>query len=304
MKNKIFTILGICIFVVSVASYFLFDINIRKSSTTMGVNVLIAKDTIPEGFIIRDAETANKYFGVIRLTQNEVVPSAISVSGQKQSGGGFFDQIKSLFSPTDYELASSDLTSLAGRKVTQTLYKNQQVIASYLTTDLTDFAPDDRLFAIPTAFQQSVGAEVHKGDYVDIWITYTDKTREGMSEKILSPVRVVKLKDANNEEIGGSKNAIPQVIIVKVNEAQIKMLSEKMKVGDLFLVKWGVTPSQDALTQAKVTPPDEATVSADLQENEVEDMDAENGLGDAAINEDGGGAGEETEDQSESSLNL
>ena len=243
MKNKIFVALGLIVLIVSVMAYFMFDTAVRQNSTAMGVNVLIAKQNIPEGFIIRDTETATEYFDVKRMVQSEVVPSALNVNVQSKTSGNLIEKVKQIFSPKDYEITEADLKGLVGRKSTQTILKNQQVISGFLTTDLTEYKEDERLFAVPTNLQASVGAEVGKGDWVDLWISYNDKARNGLSTKLLGPLKVIKVKDANNAEINDSNSAlIPQIVIVKMNEEQIRKVSEEMKSGDLFLTKYGTNP--------------------------------------------------------------
>ena len=76
LRNKIFTALGILLVIVTIGSYFLFDANIKQNSQAMGVNIVIAKENIPEGTIIRSVQEANKYFGVKRIAQTDAVPSS------------------------------------------------------------------------------------------------------------------------------------------------------------------------------------------------------------------------------------
>lgn len=269
--NRVLSIIGIIILILAIGAAFLFDSNIRKGSEAMGVNVLVAKEPIPEGFVIRDVSTVLESFRVARFTQNDVVPSAITVTGKKREGKNLWDSITRYFSDSDYELTAEEAQNLVGTKIVRDLFKNQQLLASDISHDLTEFAEGERLFAIPTGFQQSVGAEIEKGDYVDIWITYSDKDREGYSQKLLGPMRVIKLKDANNEEVKGNSNAIPQIVIVKASEEHIKYLSEQMIYGNLFMTKWGVTPTvKPAITSSSQSVADDVDETLDLS-NEAED---------------------------------
>ncbi len=255
MRNKIFTILGILLVIATVGSYFLFDINIKQNSEAMGVDILIARTNIPEGTVIRRLEDANKFFVAKRIAQSDAVPSSIRVRTVKKDDGSFLDKIKSFFtvSTGELEVAQEDLMLLLNKRITTNIYKNQQVLSIYLSDDIEEFDENERLFAVPTSYIDSVGAEISKDDYVDLWVQYGgNHERKGTSEKIIEALRVVKVKGANNEEIDSNSNkgngngAVPNLVIFKMTEEQIAVVRQKMHEGTLFLTKWGRKPSTEA----------------------------------------------------------
>ena len=253
MRNKIFTILGILLVIATVGSYFLFDINIKQNSEAMGVDILIARTNIPEGTVIRRLEDANKFFVAKRIAQSDAVPSSIRVRTVKKDDGSFLDKIKSFFtvSTGELEVAQEDLMLLLNKRITTNIYKNQQVLSIYLSDDIEEFAENERLFAVPTSYIDSVGAEISKDDYVDLWVQYGgNHERKGTSEKIIEALRIVKIKSANNEEINNNSNkgngTVPNLVIFKMTEEQIAVVRKKMHEGTLFLTKWGRKPSTEA----------------------------------------------------------
>jgi len=253
LRNKIFTILGILLVIATVGSYFLFDINIKQNSEAMGVDILIARTNIPEGTVIRRLEDANKFFVAKRIAQSDAVPSSIRVRTVKKDDGSFLDKIKSFFtvSTGELEVAQEDLMLLLNKRITTNIYKNQQVLSIYLSDDIEEFDENERLFAVPTSYIDSVGAEISKDDYVDLWVQYGgNHERKGTSEKIIEALRIVKIKSANNEEINNNSNkgngTVPNLVIFKMTEEQIAVVRKKMHEGTLFLTKWGRKPSTEA----------------------------------------------------------
>lgn len=246
MRNKLFAITGLLLIIVAVVAVFLFENNVKQNSQLLGLNVLVAKTTIQEGTVIKSLEQANELFTVKKIPQKDIVDGAIRVNAVDREVG-FLDFIKDIFVPSEPQISPQDLKGLINKKVTTTLYRNQQVIDKYLSNDTVEFEKDERLFAIKTSYINSIGAEINKGDYVDVWIHYGQGSpKAGTSEKVIGPLRIVKIKDANNTEITSNQKLIPQVVIFKLNESQIALLSQKQFEGELFLTKWGVTPSADA----------------------------------------------------------
>lgn len=263
MRNKIFTFLGIFVVLIAVGAYFLFDANIKQNSNAMGFNVLVAKTNIAEGTVIKNIQQANELFSVKRITQAEAVPSAIQVNViNKQQNGGLVDSIKNFFVPAGVQVSPEDLKNLVNKKVTSNIYKNEQVLKINLSSDTVELKEGERYFAIPVDYITAVGAEVQKGDYVDIWIYYTDKnaTKPNTSEKVMGPLKVVKVKDANNLEITGNSKEIPKLVVFKMSETDITTISEKMNEGTLFLTKWGYSPS--SVTDMKAAENAKTEVSA------------------------------------------
>lgn len=257
MRNKIFTILGILIVLLAFGSYFFFDLSVRENSEVMGINVLIAKQDIPEGTIIRSAQEAEALFGVRKISPNEAVASAIRVNTVAAKADNFLARIQNFFSRNSEQISTEDLQNLTNKRITAQVYKNQQMLSINLSDDITDFQDDERLLAVPINYINSVGGEIKKGDYVDVWLSY--KNGDKVSEKVIGPLRVIKLKDANNKEIAPNSAVIPTIVLFKLNEAQIESVSGKMHHGDVFLVKWGITPTAAQLEMAKVPQQEEET---------------------------------------------
>lgn len=251
MRNKILTILGTLVILISIVSVFLFDANIRQNSLSMGFNVLIAKENIQEGTIIKSVDEAASLFTTRRIAQTEAVENAIKVNSIS-ANKNLIERIKSKLIPTNDYIKPEDLQALVNKKVVNQIYKNQQVLSLDLSEDTTTFKSDERYFAIPVDYVSSVGAEISKGDYVDIWIRYGNKhINAGQSEKVIGPLKIQNIKDGNNEAIDSEGSNIPGVVILKVNEKQIKLLSELMNEGTLFLTKWGITPSDNTYFEAE-----------------------------------------------------
>mgnify|MGYP000921840537 CR=1 FL=1 len=293
LRNKIFTALGILLVIVTIGSYFLFDANIKQNSQAMGVNIVIAKENIPEGTIIRSVQEANKYFGVKRIAQTDAVPSSIRVNvKQTSSEGNILDRIRKTFVPEVLEIADADLQALVNKKITTDIYKNQQVLSIYLSNDLVEFEEDERYFAVPTNYIDSVGAEISKDDYVDLWVHYGSKhEKEGTSEKVIEALKVVKVKGANNEELKGDSGSVPSLVIFKMSEEQISVVSKKMHEGSLFLTKWGRRPETGPTITVKEkieeeNKEDEGMVieGYHVEERGDEDEDVDE-MGDTTINE-------------------
>jgi Flp pilus assembly protein CpaB len=249
MRNRIISILGILIIFLAVGTYILFDTNVRKNSEAMGVDVLVAQVNITEGTIIKSVDQAREMFKAVRVPLSEEVPTAIRVEIVTENEGGiagFFKGLKSMFAPENPQISTASLQKLVNKKITTSILTNQQVPEIFLSSDITEFGPNERLFAIPISYLYSVGGEIKKNDYVDLWVRYGNNAGaglKGMSEKLLGPLRILKLKNSSNQEIKGSSDGIPSVAIFKLTEDQIKKLSEVMQQGDMFLTKWGTNPN-------------------------------------------------------------
>jgi Flp pilus assembly protein CpaB len=250
MRNRIISILGILIIFLAVGAYILFDTNVRQNSEAMGVDVLVAKVNITEGTIIKSVDQARDMFKAVRVPLSEEVPTAIRVEIVTERRGGiagFFKNITNMFVPEDPQISTASLQKLVNKKVTTSILTNQQVPEIFLSSDTMEYAPDERLFAVPVSYLHSVGGEIKKNDYVDLWIRYdnnADRDQKGTAEKLLGPLRIIKLKNSSNQEIKSGSDGIPSVVIFKLTEDQIKKLSEIMQKGDMFLTKWGVNPNR------------------------------------------------------------
>lgn len=251
MRSKILTLLGLVIIAAAFAAYFFFDTGIRQNSDAFGVAVVIARRDIPEGTVIRTVDQAADLFTVRRVPQVEVVPGAVVVEDTRELS--FLQRARSWFTVTE-EITGEGLAALVNRRVVERIRQNEQVVAEQLSTELTEFAPDERLFAVSVTYLDAVGGEVRRGDWVDLWVTYRSKQGEIRSEKIIGPIRVERIKNDNNQAIEGNSTSLPEVAVFKLKESQIKTVSEWMRAGTVFLTKYGVTPSQAAGTIHVTTP--------------------------------------------------
>lgn len=267
MRNKILTILGLVIVVAAVSSYYFFDAGIRQHSEAFGVTVLVAREEIPEGTLIRDAKQAGTLFKAKRVPRVDVVPGAIEVAEARELS--FWEKARSWFS-VEAEASVGDLQALVNRRVTETVRKNEQVLADQLSTDLTEFAPNERLVAVPVTYVDAVGGEVHKGDWVDIWVTYRDEqTKQYKSQKIIGPLELQLIKTGDNQVIDKHSKAIPQVALFKMGEDQIALVSTWIRAGTVFLVKHGVTPATQTQLHVTDEPPAQATEMSDFGLDEI-----------------------------------
>lgn len=239
MRNKIFMILGILIIVVAMMAYLTFENTIREHSEVLGYDILIAKADIPEGTIIRTTEEAEKFFGTRRIPQNEVVSSAIHIEGVVQGETGIISTIRNLFLPPEKNISPQDLQNLTNKKIVENIFQNQQILKSYLSADIAEFAEGERFFAVPVTAIASVGGKIEKDDYVDVWVQYKD----GVARKIVGPLQIIEIRDSNSREIEpGDVGRIPAIVIFKLNQEHITVISQKMNMGTMFLTKWGTTP--------------------------------------------------------------
>lgn len=252
MRNKILIIIGILLIATSIISVFVFENNIKVNSETFGFDVLVAKRTIPAGTVIKDENQAASLFTARRITQSEAVAGAIKVNAVNTEPQNLIDRIAGIFVPKQSkQISPQDLRGLVGKKVVTTIFENQQVSNYALVNEPVEFKENERLFAIKTGYLESVGAEVSKDDYVDVWIYYGQGPKAGTSEKVIGPLKVVKLKDANNVEITKDQKLIPQVVIFKLTEDQIALLSKKQYEGTLFLTKYGTIMDDFLLSKMK-----------------------------------------------------
>lgn len=273
MRNKIFTILGIMIVLVAVSTYILLDTSVKNNSEVMGVGILVVKDEIQEGVIIKDVEQAQNLFGVKKFARTDIIPNAIEVSPIKSNNENILDRVKGYFKPNEYELSKSDLARLVGKKVSVNLYRNQQVITDYFADDNVEITENERYYGIPTSYTDSVGAEVTKGDYVDVWISYDKKDSTKKPEKLIEALNVIKIKDEKNLEVTKDAKNLPAIAIFKLTEDQIALFSQKAKEGTLFLTKWGVTPEEfGVMTYSSGSNNSEVTETG-VNEVDVEDID-------------------------------
>lgn len=236
IKPTIITILGVIIIVLSIGCYFLFDRTLKENSIAMGSTVLIAKQDIKGGCVIKSQQDVMKYFAVKKIQQSNLVKGVVSVPSKKVNGG--------MIGAAQYGLEVNTIKKLINKKIIKDIPCNQQILISDLSNQTIEFKNDERLFAIPVDFLTSVAGEASVGDHVDIWINKSSNQLQAKtSKKIMGPVQIVKIKDGNNINISKSRNkitnnpSIPKAVVIKANESQIKALSIEMQKGKLFLTK-------------------------------------------------------------------
>lgn len=251
MKGKIITIIGIVIVILTVASYFLFEIFVRENSNVTAQNVVVAKEKIPEGTVIHNEDEARKYFEIKRVTNAYLVDGATTIDAGDMGEESLFGKIKSYFSSST---ASQDgVKTLIGFKITREYATNEQILNSSLSKDVTEFSADERLYAIETTYKNSVAAEIKPGDYVDLWMTSGNN-----SYKLIGPLKIYKLKNGDNVNISENSTEIPSIAVFKLDEDTIEYISSLTGKGTMFFVKYGKTPTQEeidnALKNAKKNP--------------------------------------------------
>lgn len=244
MKN-LSKVIGILCLIIGLLGLFFIDNNIRRNSSSMGDAVLMAKENIPEGFIIRyygndeaglakTKEEIDKYFTIKKIPKSEQIQNALTVeTTTKLSLNSFFkkSEISHLSINDDF------LKNIVNKKITMPLLPNQQISINWLSNDLTEFTDDERIFNLSVDLTSSVGGEINVGDYVDVWTS-----KNGIAQKVLGPIRILKIKSADNLEPTNEQKVIPSTIIVKCDEEQIKEL-KKLESNSLFLTKYGIKPT-------------------------------------------------------------
>ena len=168
------------------------------------------------------------------------------------------------------EVNEADVNQLIGYKITRTYAPNEQILANYVSTDIVEFAKDERLFAIETSYVNSVAAEINEGDYVDLWLI-SSKNDETISKKLIGPLKIYKIKTGDNVTITDTSSAIPSIVLFKLDEEKIEYISTLKNEGTVFFVKYGNKPTQEDI--------DAALENAKKAEEEREKEEAEeNGI--------------------------
>lgn len=251
------------------ASYILFEAFVKDSSNLTAQNVVVAKTDIPEGTVIHNAEEAQAYFTVKRISSDNLVEGVIVVNRTDLGDAGLLAKLQDKLG--NQEVSQEDVKQLIGYKITRTYAPNEQVLAEYVSTDVVEFASDERLFAIETSYVNSVAAEINEGDYVDLWLI-SSKDDETISRKLIGPLKIYKIKTGDNVTITDTSSAIPSIVLFKLDEEKIEYISTLKNEGTVFFVKYGNKPTQKdidaALENAKKA--EEERAEKEAEENGVE----------------------------------
>lgn len=239
MKSKILTVLGVLMMMFAIGTFVLFDAQIKQNTLGNGVYVLVAKEHIPDGTVLKTTEMVAQYLGVKYVPRNIVLEGAVEISPVIQETNLLE---KYLHPNTDnIFLSEQDKSILVNKKIVGNKIANEQITISNLSNDTTEFKEDERLVSLQTDIFNLVGGEVKKGDYVDIWVEYADATGNFRAEKVLEKEKVLGLKNESGIEITNSID-MPSIAIFKFNEEKIKIAKIYSQKGNLFLTKYGVNP--------------------------------------------------------------
>ena len=234
INRKVSAFLGVFCIGVGLFGFFFIDNNVRRTSKEMGDAILMAKVDIPEGFIIKSQQDLNDYFTVRKVPKTDEIKNAITVDTVEKFS---LSSILHKSELTDLHIDPNFIQNLVNKKVTTTLLPNQQVSANWLSNDVTEYGPNDRIFNFSVSLNTAVGGEINVGDYVDVWTSQTSNI-----QKVLGPIRILKIKSPDNLESTPQQRIIPATVIVKCSEEQIIQL-KKVENQNLFLTKYGVKPS-------------------------------------------------------------
>lgn len=268
MKGKVITIIGVIIMILVGASYFMFEAFVKDSSNVTAQNVVVAKTEIPEDTVIHNAEEAAKYFEIKRISNTNVVDGAIIVDTGDYGDAGLISKLQDQFS---INTASTDaINQLIGYKLTRKYVANEQILIGELSTDVTEFDSNERLYAIETSYVNSVAAEINVGDYIDLWLV-TIEDEITTSRKLIGPLKIYKLKTSDNVNITDTSTAIPSIVIFKLDEETIEYISTMQNNGTVFFTKYGTSPTQEdidnALANAHSRDEENATNGEDTKTN-------------------------------------
>lgn len=200
MKNKILGLLGILFIAFSIGTYFAYSNTIKNNSELFGKTVLVLSKDVRAGELI---------------TKNNVELRRIKIS-----------DLSSTY------LVEDDLKDIVGKVAAINLSKNELLNKDRLTERDAFFPRTTRDIAVATNAISSLAGNIKKGDYVDVWGKSGEKDQ--VSKK-LSNVKVVALKDSQNNDIEGIKGAVPSAVILRVtSDNQIPLIAN---LSNLFLTK-------------------------------------------------------------------
>ena len=251
MKGKIFTILGIIFILLSAGAYILFEAYVKDTSNLTAINVVVAKQDIAEDVVIHNVEEAKAYFEVKRLPTTNVVSGAVTVGNSEEVDSSLWGKLCSYFSKSEPD--DTQLKQFVGLKITRAYVKNEQIIASFTSTDIMEFGDEDRMYTPSNLnIAPAMATELHKGDYVDLWIIKKDAiTGEITASSFYGPLQIYKLKDGDSNELTGSSTSAAVYPIFKLSNTDIANITARLEQPDClgcFVVKYGKRPTAEQLS--------------------------------------------------------
>ena len=276
MKGKIITIIGIIVIILAAFAYIMFESHVKTSSNLTAVNVVVANQDIPCDTVITNLDQAKKLFTVKRLPINDVVSGAVTVSSADNVDKSFFTKIKSWFIQSDPD--TEQLSQFINLKLTREYAKNEQILSTFVSSDITEFEEDERIYTPDGLIVNSaIATELHKGDYVDLWILTQDEiTKEVKAKSFYGPLKIYKIKDADSNELTGESISATVSLIFKLSNKDIANISSRLQENDCigcFVVKYGAQPTQEQLDAAFLISDDEIEennyISNDVNENVI-----------------------------------
>ena len=251
MKGKITTIIGIVILILAAVTYILFESHVKTESNLSSVNVVVANQDIKSDFVVENEEIAQQIFTIRRVSIDDVVSGAVTVASTEDIDTSLFAKIKGFFLPETPD--KTQLSQLVGLKLTRAYAKNEQILSSYVSTDTMEFKEDERVF-VPDGLvvSSTMATELHKGDYVDLWVVTKDPiTKEVSSSRFCGPLKIYKIKDGDSNELTGSATSPSVGMLFKLSNENIQRISSKMYEKETyvgcFVTKYGATPTEDNL---------------------------------------------------------
>lgn len=277
MKGKIVTIIGIFVVILAAFAYIMFESHVKTSSNVTAVNVVVAKQDISCDTVVKDIEQAKQLFTVRRVSIDDVVSGAVTVSSTEDVDSSLFTKLKSYFvkSEPDY----NQLSQFVGLKLTREYAKNEQVLSDFVSTDITEFKENERIYTPDGLIVNSaIATELHKGDYVDLWIlTQNEVTEEVTATSFYGPLKIYKIKDADSNELTGDATSATISLVFKLSNDDIANISARLQENDCigcFVVKYGAKPTQEQLkaTFLNKETEKETTTTIETSEETQEDV--------------------------------
>lgn len=198
MKNKIIGIIGLLFVVFSIGSYFAYSKTIKNNSDFLGKPILVLSKDLEAGEAITKDNIVLKKTKINDLTKNY--------------------------------LTEDDLDKVNGKVAAINLYRNEQLTLERLT-DKKAFEPEtSQDIALEITSVGALSGEIRVGDFVDLW----DNTGNHPVKK-MSNVKLVGIKDTQNQEVEKVQGAIPSSIVIRLDSDE--QVSVAKSISSLFVSK-------------------------------------------------------------------
>lgn len=197
MKNKFIGILGIFFIIFSIAAYFAYSNTIKNNSEVFGKSILVLSKDVKAGEPLNESNLIAKK---VKLTD-----------------------LSSKF------LTENDLSKLNGKVAAIDLFKNEQLTLERVTSSLNFKPVTSQMVSLEITSVNALSGNIQEGDIVNLWDNANIDSVQPI--KKLSNVRVVAIKDAQNQNIKDVPGAIPTSIIVRLdNDEQIAIAKKLARV--------------------------------------------------------------------------